>query len=425
MSKKTRDCLIIGFALFSMFFGAGNLIFPPKLGQMLGENYILGIIGFTLTGVGLPLLGLLAATKNHGNFEEMSSKVGYKFSKIYSIVLFLMIGPLLAIPRTAATTFEISIAPNFNNFNPLLFTIIYFAINLVFVLRPSKIIETIGKFLTPVLLFILVALIIKGIVNPISTFSEFTITGAFSNSLIEGYQTMDALASIIFASLIIGAVKSKGYKESQVINITVKSSIIAIVGLGVVYGGLIYLGSKTGALANEMNNSALLLFLSSSILGNIGKIAIGIALGLACFTTSIGLLSAGGNFFERVSLGKLKYSTNVIIMTVASIAIASMGLDKIVSFSASILNIIYPITIVLIILNLFDKIVKSKLVYKVSVYTTLTISILTFIASFVPSLNSILGILPLYEIGFAWVVPAMIAFGATTLLSKNTDNICL
>lgn len=422
MNKKTKDYLIIGFALFSMFFGAGNLIFPPFLGQILGEHYWLGIIGFTITGVGLPLLGLLAATKNNGNFENMSLKVGKGFSKVYSIVLFLMIGPLLAIPRTAATTFEISILPNFSNFNLFLFTLLYFAINLLFVLKPSKIIETIGKFLTPVLLLILVCLITKGILNPIAGDSVASVTNPLSYSLVEGYQTMDALASIIFASLIIMAVKSKGYKQNQIINVTVKASIIAIVGLGIVYGGLIILGAKTGNLANGMTNSTLLLFLSESVLGKFGKIAIGIALGLACFTTSIGLLSAGGEFFERVSNGKLKYKINVIVMSITSIAVANMGLNNIVSFSASILNIIYPITIVLILLNLADKLIKGEIVYKISVYTTLAISILTFIAGFTPSLNNILSILPMYELGFGWVLPAVIAFVTSNLLFKKEIN---
>ena len=422
MNKKTKDYLIIGFALFSMFFGAGNLIFPPFLGQMLGKYYYLGIIGFTITGVGLPLLGLLAATKNNGNFENMSLKVGKGFSKVYSIILFLMIGPLLAIPRTAATTFEISILPNFSNFNPFIFTVLYFAINLLFVLRPSKVIETIGKFLTPALLLILVLLITKGILSPVAGYSMSDVTNPLSYSLIEGYQTMDALASIIFASLIIGAVKSKGYKENQIIKVTVKASIIAIIGLGIVYGGLIVLGAKTGSLANGLTNSTLLLFLSKSILGNLGKIGIGVALGLACLTTSVGLLSAGGEFFERVSNGKLKYKTNVIVMSITSIAVANMGLDNIVSFSASILNIIYPITIVLILLNLADKLVKGQMVYKISVYTTLAISILTFIAGFNPSLNNILSNLPMYELGFGWVLPAVIAFVASNLLLKKETS---
>lgn len=410
MNKKTKDYLIIGFALFSMFFGAGNLIFPPYLGQTLGVNYWLGIIGFTITGVGLPLLGLLAATKNNGNFEELSLKVGKNFSKIYSIALFLLIGPMLAIPRTAATTYEISIQPNFSNFNVYLFIVLYFAINLIFVLKPSRIIETIGKYLTPVLLLILIVLIVKGIVDPISGYSATTMTNSLSGSLIEGYQTMDALASIIFASLIIGAVKSKGYRDNQIVNITVKASIVAIVGLGVVYGGLIFLGSRTGTFGTELSNSGLLLFLSESILGNIGRIAIGIALGLACLTTSIGLLSAGGEFFERISNGKLKYSVNVIIMAIVSICIASVGLSKIVSFSSSILGIIYPITIVLILLNLFNQFVKNNFVYKACVYVTFAISVLTFVGGFVPRLDSALSILPMHAHGFGWVVPFVVTF---------------
>lgn len=427
MNKKTKDFLIIGFALFSMFFGAGNLIFPPYLGQTLGENYWLGIIGFTITGVGLPLLGLLAATKNNGNFEELSLKVGKNFSKIYSIALFLLIGPMLAIPRTAATTYEISIQPNFSNFNIYLFIVIYFAINLIFVLKPSRIIETIGKYLTPVLLLILVFLIAKGIIDPISGYSTSTVTNPLSGSLIEGYQTMDALASIIFASLIIGAVKSKGYRDNQIVNITVKASIVAIVGLGIVYGGLIFLGSRTGTFGTELSNSGLLLFLSESILGNIGRVAIGVALGLACLTTSIGLLSAGGEFFERISNGKLKYSVNVIVMAIVSICIASMGLDKIVSFSASILGIIYPITIVLILLNLFNQFVKNNLVYKACVYVTLAISILTFVGGFIPSINKILSILPMQAQGFGWVIPFIITFIITNFFickikSSNLDK---
>ena len=423
MDKKKRDYLVIGFALFSMFFGAGNLIFPPYLGQILGEYYWLGIIGFTITGVGLPLLGLLAATKNKGNFENMSLKVGSKFSKIYSVVLFLMIGPLLAIPRTAATTYSISIEPNFKNFNPFLFTLLYFAVNLIFVLKPSKVIEIIGKFLTPVLLLILIVLIVKGIIDPVSGYSATTVANPLTTSLLEGYQTMDALASIIFASLIIGAVKSKGYKENEIVKVTVKASIIAIIGLGVVYGGLIVLGSRTGLLGNGMDNSKLLLFLSTSILGHAGRIAIGIALGLACMTTSIGLLSAGGEFFERISGGKLKYRNNIFAMCILSIAVASMGLDNIVAFSASILNVIYPITIVLILLNLFDKFVKGRAVYQASVYVTLIVSILTFIGGFVTPLDKVLSYLPMQSVGFGWVLPAIIAFVVTNFFIKTSHNI--
>lgn len=419
MKSKTRDYIIIGFALFSMFFGAGNLIFPPTLGQSLGVNYWLGVIGFTIMGVGLPLLGLIACTKNNGNFEEMSAKVGPRFSKVYSIVLFLLIGPLLAIPRTAATTFEISIAPNFKNFNPFIFILIYFAINLIFVLKPGKVIESIGKYLTPILLLILTFLLIKGFSSPISTFSSTEITNPFSHSLIEGYQTMDAIASIVFASLIIGAVKSKGYKNKEVITVTLKASIIAILGLAIIYGGLIFLGSRTGTLAENLSTSELLLFLSKSILGNFGTIAMGIAFGLACLTTSIGLLSAGGEFFERVSNGKLTYKINIFIMIAISIFFANFGLDKIINFSATILQVIYPVSIVIILLNLFDSKIKSNLTIKYSAYVTLTISLLTFFGNFVPLIKRGLSYLPLSSLGFEWILPFIITFIISNYLLKH------
>ncbi|MGL5614722.1 MAG: branched-chain amino acid transport system II carrier protein [Sarcina sp.] len=419
MRTKTRDYIIIGFALFSMFFGAGNLIFPPTLGQSLGEHYWLGVIGFTIMGVGLPLLGLIACTKNNGNFEEMSAKVGPIFSKIYSIILFLLIGPLLAIPRTAATTFEISILPHFPNFNQFLFVIIYFAINLLFVLRPTKVIESIGKYLTPLLLLILSFLLIKGFLSPIGDFSTATITNPLSHSLIEGYQTMDAIASIIFASLIIGSVRSKGYEKREVIGVTIKASIIAILGLAIIYGGLIFLGSKTGNLATDMNNSQMLLFLSKSILGNIGTTAIGVAFGVACLTTSIGLLSAGGEFFERISGGKFKYSINVLVMAVISILFANFGLNNIIAFSGTILGVIYPVSIVIILLNLFDSMIKSNLTIRYSAYTTLFVSLLTFLGSYVPFINKILSFLPLQSVGFGWILPFIVAFIISNYMLKH------
>lgn len=418
MKNKKTDFIVIGFALLSMFFGAGNLIFPPLLGRNLGPDYILGIIGFIITGVGIPLLGILASIRINGKFEMFAEEVGSKFSLIYSSIMFILIGPLLAIPRTAATTYELAIAPNFN-INPFIIIVIYFAINLVFVLRPSNIIDTLGKFLTPVLLVVLFTLIIKGIASPIATVSTSVVTSPFSTALQEGYQTMDAIGSIIFASLILGTIRSKGYKGKKVKKIVLKSALIAVSGLALIYGGLTYLGAHTGSLAAGLNQTQLLIFLSNNILGNLGSIIIGVIIGLACLTTSIGLLSAGGNFFERISNGKFKYSTNVIIMTVISIGVGSMGLDKIVSISSSLLGLIYPMTIVLILMNLFYNYIPNKKSFKYTVYTTLIVSILTILAGFVPMVSTVLGFLPLYEVGFAWIVPAIIAFVVSSIFCKK------
>ena len=183
MKNKRKDSIIVGFALFSMFFGAGNLIFPPSLGHTLGDKYLLGIIGFVLTGVGLPLLAILACSKGNGTFESITNKISPKFTLILTTVLFFAIGPLLAIPRTAATTFEISILPFFPNWSPVIMMAIYFLINLFFVLRRSSIIDTIGKFLTPALIIILIIIIVKGVINPIGDIASTGATNVISYSI--------------------------------------------------------------------------------------------------------------------------------------------------------------------------------------------------------------------------------------------------
>ena len=216
MKNKRKDSIIVGFALFSMFFGAGNLIFPPSLGHTLGDKYLLGIIGFVLTGVGLPLLAILACSKGNGTFESITNKISPKFTLILTTVLFFAIGPLLAIPRTAATTFEISILPFFPNWSPVIMMAIYFLINLFFVLRRSSIIDTIGKFLTPALIIILIIIIVKGVINPIGDIASTGATNVISYSLLEGYQTMDALAGLLFSSVITSSIVSKGYKGKEI-----------------------------------------------------------------------------------------------------------------------------------------------------------------------------------------------------------------
>ena len=212
MKNKMRDSIVVGFALFSMFFGAGNLIFPPSLGNKLGDQYLLGIIGFIVTGVGLPLLAILACSKGNGTFESITNKIGNKFTLILTTVLFFAIGPLLAIPRTAATTFEISIQPLFPTWSPIIVMAIYFIINLFFVLKRSSIIDTIGKFLTPALIVILTIIIVKGIVSPIGEISSTDANNILSMSLLEGYQTMDALGALLFAGVISSSIIQKGYK---------------------------------------------------------------------------------------------------------------------------------------------------------------------------------------------------------------------
>ena len=419
MNKKTKDFIIIGFALFSLFFGAGNLIFPPKLGQAVGTEFYLGIIGFCATGVFIPMLGLVACMKNHGKFEELSLPIGKNFSKIFSIALVLLIGPLLALPRTAATTFALAVKSNFPHSNIIEFLIVFLIIVFFLVIRPSGIIELVGTYLTPILLIILIGLIVKGIIDPVSTYSNFNPINSFSKALTEGYQTMDTIASIIFASLIMSSISKKGYKREDKIMLVVKSSILAMIGLCVVYGGLIYLGSRTGTLGNNLSNSSLLLIISDRLLGNIGTIAIEIVLAIGCFATSIGLLSASADFFVRISNNKIKYNVAVISMLIITGIIASIGLNKIISISVIILNVAYPVTIVVIILSLLKPIIKDALVFKLCAYITLVFSILDVI----PNISNIMNYIPLTNIGFGWIIPFVIVFLISNYSPRKSTNL--
>lgn len=404
MKNKMKDSIVVGFALFSMFFGAGNLIFPPSLGNKLGDQYLLGIIGFVLTGVGLPLLAILACSRGNGSFEGITNKIGTKFTLILTTVLFFAIGPLLAIPRTAATTFEISILPFFPTWSPIIVMAIYFLINLFFVLRRSSIIDTIGKFLTPALIIILTIVIIKGVIDPIGEMVPTGATNILSTSLLEGYQTMDALAALLFAGVITSSIIQKGYKGKEVKSVLLKASVIAVIGLAFVYGGLTFIGAHTVNLVDAgISNTSLLVFIANKILGTFGVVLIGAAIGLACLTTSIGLLTAGATFFEKVTNGKLSYKFNAIAISLISYVIACQGVDKIVKLSVPILNVLYPVAITIIVVTMLNKFITNIIAIRLAVYVSLVCGLLF---SF---FGSSLSFMPLASVGFGWVIPTIIA----------------
>ncbi|MGV8980509.1 branched-chain amino acid transport system II carrier protein, partial [Clostridium sp.] len=335
MKNSTKHSIVIGFALFAMFFGAGNLIFPPLLGKAAGSAFFASIIGFLITGVGLPLAGVIACAKINGTYDKMANRVGKKFAIITGIALILVIGPLFAIPRTAATTFELGIHPIFPSISQNIAVILYFSIALAFVLKPSSIIDNIGKILTPVLLLMLSVIIFKGIIDPIGPIVNTSYKGGLSKALIEGYQTMDAMASVIFAGIVITSVKSKGYKNAtDIMKMTIKSALVAVAGLTFVYGGLMYLGTQTSTLfPADIARTKLVTELVKLDLGSIGSVVLGLCVALACLTTAIGLLASGAEFFAKISKNKIPYKTAAVIMATVSGLIATKNVDAIISLA--------------------------------------------------------------------------------------------
>ncbi|GAA0774279.1 branched-chain amino acid transport system II carrier protein [Clostridium subterminale] len=414
-----RDAIVVGFALFAMFFGAGNLIFPTFLGLESGRSWIIGLFGFVLADVGLAILSIIAAAKCNGEINGIFGKIGKKISIILGTVIMVCLGPLLAIPRTAATTYEMGIAPIFNGFSPIVFSIIFFIITLVLSIKPSKVIDIIGQFLTPILLVTLLSLILVGIINPIDSVNIAPkVESVFAEGVLQGYQTMDALGAIALSAVIITTLTNKGYKGiKEKIKLTLKASIVASIGLVLVYGGLTYLGATiskqyTNIPLGEISQTALIVHITDILLGKPGKILLAIIIGLACLTTAIGLTSATAQYFNKVSKGKWKYRDIVIFVCVFSGVVANFGVSTIIKFSAPILSIIYPPTVTLVILTLFREKIKNNNVFILSTYTALFISVLTVLNNM--GIGSSIGIsivdeLPFASLGFNWIVPVLVA----------------
>lgn len=424
MSRKNKDALVVGLALFAMFFGAGNLIFPPYLGLQSGKAWPIAMLGFFLTGIGMPLLGIMAILKSGGNIHKLCNKVSPSFSKILGTIIVCCIGPFLAIPRTGATTFEMGIKPLFPGVNTILFSIIYFSITLFFVIKPSKVIDNIGKILTPILLIILSIIIVKGIKSPIAVPSKPFTYNSFSNGFIDGYQTMDAISSILMASIVLKSIAEKGYKESKLqSNIVVKAALIAGIGLAFVYGGLLYIGATVDTLfPKDINKAKLIMEITKNMLGSFGTIALSICVTLACLTTSIGLTAITGNYFNELSKGKLSYKSVVIITTIISALLSNIGVEKIIKVSLPVLSAIYPVTIVLIIMNIFDNLIPNKNAYRGAVYGALIVSLFNAVSDLgfnTYFVGKFINTLPLAEQRFSWIFPALIGAILFSILKKN------
>jgi branched-chain amino acid:cation transporter, LIVCS family len=425
MNKKTMDVITVGFALFAMFFGAGNLIFPPFLGLTAGDQWVTGFTGFVIADVGLALITVFAAAKAGGSMSAILDLGGKRLGAFFGAAIMICIGPLLAIPRTGATTFEMGIAPVMPGFSPILFSVIFFGLTLVLTIKPSKVIDIIGQFLTPALLIALAVLIVKGIITPIGEIStEPMIDNIFSNGIAQGYQTMDALAAAAFAAVIISSLVQKGYtEEKEKLKLTLASSAVAAVGLVLVYGGLAYLGATVSKMyGTDVSQAALVVTITEHILGGPGKIILGIIVALACLTTAIGLTAAVSDYFTTVSKGKLKYEHLVIGICVFSAVVSNFGVDVIIQFAAPILTIVYPVTMVLVVMSIFSNVIKNSAVVKGATYITLFVSILTTAQGFgvnVPFINS----LPLASLGFNWIVPAIVGGIVGSFFGKNKQSI--
>lgn len=429
MNKKTRDIITIGFALFAMFFGAGNLLLPPYIGIQIGDHVWTTILAFGLTGILLPFLGILSVVSAGERFEDLGAKIHPLLSPILGTTIMLCIGPLIAIPRTAATTYEVGILPSFPESTPVWTSISFFLVTLALTIRPTRVVDIIGNILTPLLLILLILLILIGIISPSNDYGETNLSQgeAFTLGFVEGYQTLDVLASVIFAGIIIAASRAKGYHTTKSkMQVVITAGILSSFFLFVIYGGLVYLGAVSGITDMSIMRSELLLHISHSELGQYGTIAIAIAIALACLTTAIALVSAFGNFFSSLTKNALSYELLVTICCIASCVLSITGVDNIITFAYPILSFVYPIAITLVLYYIFfARIVRNRKPYIAALLASTVIAVFYLLRQLELIDNEMIVLLnriPLFQYELGWVTPSAVAFLATWAITGSTDK---
>lgn len=422
MKLKNKNALIIGLALFGSYFGAGNLIFPPLLGFIYGQEWTIASLGFSLSAVLMPVIALYVISKNGGSVEAMTKDIHKNFAKILlmSIMLF---AAHVSVPRTGAVAYELGFKSLFPNVSIVAFIIIYFIIVIYFSLDVNKMIAKVGKYLTPLLVILLLGIIIKGIFTPIGVADIPQKTGTFKNSFLEGYQTGDLLVSYLIGTVFIGDIIRKGYKTNAERNtIVAYCGIIALILLAIIYVGLIYLGaSLSSQLPKDIEKSELLVTIAQRILGENFFSFFSLAVVLACITTAIGQITSIANFFHEISNGKINHKVGVFLFSLLSGSIAILGVEKIVYFATPIYLAVYPIVIVLTILGIFRKYIKTKESFRYALVFTLVISVLEAILALgdISIIKSFINILPLSSAGFAWLLPSIIGFTIGSITGKE------
>lgn len=414
-----KNVLFSGLMLFSLFFGAGNLIFPPLLGLESGSNFGPAITGFLMTGVLLPFMAIMAISLSENGLVSIGSRVHRLFGLVFAIIIYLSIGAFYGIPRASNVAYELGFKQIMDVNGPLvllLFSLVFFGVTYFISLNPKKIVDHIGQLLTPILLLVLALLFIRAFIKfkNISSPAEGNYaTAPFVKGFVEGYFTMDAVAALAFGIVVINALKDKGAKsKSELVKGTLGAAVIAGLGLAIVYVSLGWIG-RVIPKANDLENGAEILTAASNILfAGGGGLLFGIIVTLACLTTCVGLTNACARFFNEI-YPKIHYRSYVAIFVLVGLLVSNLGLDAILRMATPLLVFIYPIAIVLVILSLYQYFAGGgKMMYRLSVFVTSIFAlyeVLTSLGYKMEVLAGWLGVVPFFEHGLGWILPAFVA----------------
>ena len=431
-----RQKILVAGTLFGMFFGAGNLIFPVNLGQMAGQNALPAIIGFIITAVGIPILGVAAIGVTHSDgLQTLSGKVGKGYGIFFTCLLYLTIGPLFAIPRCATVSFTTGITPLLGADSPerlylLLFSAVFFAFVLFFSLRPGKITVWIGKIINPLFLFFFAVLMLAALLAPGAAVSavepvEAYRSDAFFPALIEGYGTMDAIAGLAFGIVVIDVIRRMGVDNDDAIAEDVLSSgLLTGALMALIYVVSIVVGAQSRGLFELSENGGIALTqIAGHYLGGVGLFILAFTITFACLKTSIGLVTACAETFSKMTNGKISYRSWAILFTVFSFAVSNIGLSAIIEYSIPMLMLIYPPAIALILLAFLGKFfAHDRTVYIATMIGTWAAAIFDCMKTLPAPVQTALHLdapiafaaahLPLFDKNLGWLLPAVIGFAA-------------
>ncbi len=425
---KTRDLMALGFMTFALFLGAGNIIFPPIVGLAAGEHLWSAAVGFLLTGVGLPLVTVVALARVGGGLQTVTTPIGKVAGVLLGAAVYLTIGPLFATPRTATVSFELGVAP-FVGSSPLAlgaYTVLYFGLTLLLALFPGKLVDTIGKLITPVLILALVVLGGAAFLLPAGTLSASlpdyqSSSLALGQGFVQGYQTMDALAALVFGIVIVNAIKDSGITDTRLhTRYTIIAAVIAATGLGLVYVSLIYLGATSGGLVQSASTGVqILTTYVQHTFGAAGMVLLAVVILLACLTTGVGLVSACGSYFSQ--LLPFSYRTVVTALCVFSAAVANQGLEQLIAVAVPVLVTVYPVAIALVALSLLSGCWKhARRVYAPVMAVALLLGLLDGAKAVgLMELPAWITSLPGAAMGMAWLTPVL----AMLLLAATADRL--
>jgi len=419
--NKTKEIFITGFALFALFFGAGNLILPPFLGLNAGEDWALVTIGFVITAVAIPLLALFVHAKLQGTMLDFGNKFSPKFSLFYCFAIYLVAVTLPA-PRTASVTHEMAVLPFFET-SSLVTSFIYFILVLLFVWNRSQIIDWIGKFITPLIVVILLLIISIVLFSPEVSLAMATKTTPFVEGLLEGYQTFDAIGAVLVGGVIIISLNNKvnlSYAERKIF--IVKVSLVAALGLVLIYAGLILTGALLhGSFDENVTRTQLLSRMGYITLGGLGNALLSVLISLACFTTAVGIVTGTSDFIKGLYKGSDNaYKATAIVCCFTGVFIGQLDVNYILLVAKPVLFLIYPVTIVMIFLHLLPQTWVSVRVFRAVIITTLLFSIPDVIGSFEWTfLQPVQELLPLGKYNMGWLLPAFLVFLLGNLLERK------